>query len=138
MSHSTECKHKPIPEIENKLYPDYDHGSYQRMYIELKEEGVWLSRSFIFYLRSQQTLSVLLSLLVLQISLNVTIWSGVTTSGSLKRYVHLCLFIFKQIFTYILRSHCLFGNYIIIASTLPDTIYSKIIKGFLPHHNTQC
>jgi len=24
---------------ENKLYPDYDHGSYQRMYIELKEEG---------------------------------------------------------------------------------------------------
>jgi hypothetical protein len=38
MSRSTECKHKPIPEIENKLYPDYDHGSYQRMYIELKEE----------------------------------------------------------------------------------------------------
>ena len=38
MSHSTECKHKPIPEIENKLYPDYDHGSDQRMYIELKEE----------------------------------------------------------------------------------------------------
>jgi hypothetical protein len=33
-------KYKPIPEIENKLYPDYDHGSYQRMYIELKEEGV--------------------------------------------------------------------------------------------------
>ena len=26
MSRSTECKHKPIPEIENKLYPDYDHG----------------------------------------------------------------------------------------------------------------
>jgi hypothetical protein len=40
MSCSTECKHKPIPEIENKLYPDYDHGSYQRMYIELEEEGV--------------------------------------------------------------------------------------------------
>jgi hypothetical protein len=39
MSRSTECKHKPIPEIENKLYPDYNHGSYQRMYIELKEEG---------------------------------------------------------------------------------------------------
>ena len=38
MSRSTEYKHKPIPEIENKLYPDYDHGSYQRMYIELKEE----------------------------------------------------------------------------------------------------
>jgi hypothetical protein len=27
-----------ISEIENKLYPDYDHGSYQRVYIELKEE----------------------------------------------------------------------------------------------------
>jgi hypothetical protein len=39
MNRSTECKHKPIPEIENKLYPDYDHGSYQRIYIELKEEG---------------------------------------------------------------------------------------------------
>jgi hypothetical protein len=25
--------------MENKLYPDYDHGPYQRMYIELKEEG---------------------------------------------------------------------------------------------------
>ena len=24
--------------IENKLYPDYDDGLYQRMYIELKEE----------------------------------------------------------------------------------------------------
>ena len=34
-----QCKHKPIPEIENKLYPDYDHDSYQRVYIELKEEG---------------------------------------------------------------------------------------------------
>jgi hypothetical protein len=39
MSCSTECKHKPTPEIENKLYPDYDHGSYQRIYIELREEG---------------------------------------------------------------------------------------------------
>jgi hypothetical protein len=39
MSRSTECKHKPIPEIENKLYPDYDHGSYQRIYTELREEG---------------------------------------------------------------------------------------------------
>jgi hypothetical protein len=38
MSRSTECKHKPMPEIENKLYPDYDHGSYQRIYIELREE----------------------------------------------------------------------------------------------------
>jgi hypothetical protein len=25
-------------EIENKLYPDYDDGLFQRMYIELKEE----------------------------------------------------------------------------------------------------
>jgi hypothetical protein len=40
MSRSTECKHKPVPEIENKLYPDYDHSQYRRrMYIELKEEG---------------------------------------------------------------------------------------------------
>jgi hypothetical protein len=31
MNRSTECKHKPIP--------DYDHGQYQRIYIELKEEG---------------------------------------------------------------------------------------------------
>jgi hypothetical protein len=38
MSHTTHCKHKPIPEIERKLYPDYDNGSYQREYIELKEE----------------------------------------------------------------------------------------------------
>jgi hypothetical protein len=27
-----------IHEIESKLYPDYDDGLYQRMYIELKEE----------------------------------------------------------------------------------------------------
>ena len=39
MSRSTECRHKPIHEIENKLYPDYDHGSFPRMYIELKEEA---------------------------------------------------------------------------------------------------
>ena len=39
MSRSTECRHKLIPEIENKMYPDYDHGSFQRMYIELKEEA---------------------------------------------------------------------------------------------------
>ena len=39
MSCSTECRHKLIPEIENKLYPDYDHGSFQRMYTELKEEA---------------------------------------------------------------------------------------------------
>jgi hypothetical protein len=38
MNHSTQCKHRPIPEIENRLYPDYDNGSYQRVYIELKEE----------------------------------------------------------------------------------------------------
>lgn len=38
MNGSTDCKHKPIPEIENKLYPDYDHGSYSRKWIELKEE----------------------------------------------------------------------------------------------------
>jgi hypothetical protein len=39
MSLSTECKHKLIPEIENKLHPDYDHSQYRRrMYIELKEE----------------------------------------------------------------------------------------------------
>jgi len=29
---------------ENKLYPDYDHGSYRRMYIELKEEGEGVRR----------------------------------------------------------------------------------------------
>ena len=38
MNHSTNCKHRPIYEIENKLYPDYDDGLFQRMYIELKEE----------------------------------------------------------------------------------------------------
>jgi hypothetical protein len=38
MNSSTRCKHRPIYEIENKLYPDYDDGMYQRMYIELKEE----------------------------------------------------------------------------------------------------
>jgi hypothetical protein len=26
MNHSTQCKHKPVHEIENKLYPDYDDG----------------------------------------------------------------------------------------------------------------
>jgi hypothetical protein len=25
--------------MKNKLYPDYDRGSHQRMYIELKEEA---------------------------------------------------------------------------------------------------
>jgi hypothetical protein len=39
MSRSTQCKHRPVHEIESKLYPDYDDGLYQRMYIELKEEG---------------------------------------------------------------------------------------------------
>jgi hypothetical protein len=38
MSRSTICRHRPIYEIENKLYPDYDDGLFQRMYIELKEE----------------------------------------------------------------------------------------------------
>ena len=38
MNSSTKCKHRPIYEIENRLYPDYDDGLYQRMYIELKEE----------------------------------------------------------------------------------------------------
>jgi hypothetical protein len=38
MSRSTICRHRPVREIENKLYPDYDDGLYQRMYIELKEE----------------------------------------------------------------------------------------------------
>jgi hypothetical protein len=38
MNRSTQCKHRLIYEIENKLYPDYDDGLYQRMYIELKEE----------------------------------------------------------------------------------------------------
>jgi hypothetical protein len=39
MNQSTQCKHRPLHEIESKLYPDYDDGLYQRMYIELKEEG---------------------------------------------------------------------------------------------------
>ena len=38
MNSSTRCKHKPLQEIENRLYPDYDDGLFQRMYIELKEE----------------------------------------------------------------------------------------------------
>lgn len=38
MNRSTQCKHKPIHEIESKLYPNHDNGSYQREYIELKEE----------------------------------------------------------------------------------------------------
>jgi hypothetical protein len=28
MSRSTICKHRPVHEIENKLYPDYDDGVY--------------------------------------------------------------------------------------------------------------
>jgi hypothetical protein len=32
------CKHRPVHEIENKLYPDYNDGLFQRMYIELEEE----------------------------------------------------------------------------------------------------
>ena len=48
MNHSTNCKHRPIYEIENKLYPDYDDGLYQRMYIEVKEEvkveDAWLDK----------------------------------------------------------------------------------------------
>jgi hypothetical protein len=32
------CKHRPIHEIERKLYPDYDDGLYQRMYIESEED----------------------------------------------------------------------------------------------------
>jgi hypothetical protein len=38
MNCSTRCKHRPVHEIENRLYPDYDYGLYQRMYIEVKEE----------------------------------------------------------------------------------------------------
>jgi hypothetical protein len=38
MNSSAKCKHRPIHEIESKLYPDYDDGLYQRMYIEVKEE----------------------------------------------------------------------------------------------------
>jgi hypothetical protein len=36
--YATKCKHRPVHEIENRLYPDYDDGLYQRMYIGLKEE----------------------------------------------------------------------------------------------------
>jgi hypothetical protein len=38
MNRSTNCKHKRIPEIENKLFPDYDKATYLRMWVELKEE----------------------------------------------------------------------------------------------------
>ena len=38
MNSSTKCKHRPVHEIENRLYPDYDDGLYQRTYIEVKEE----------------------------------------------------------------------------------------------------
>lgn len=38
MNQSTQCKQRPLLEIESKLYPDCDDGLYQRMYIELKEE----------------------------------------------------------------------------------------------------
>jgi hypothetical protein len=31
-------QHRPVYEIENRLYPDYDDGLFQRMYIELEEE----------------------------------------------------------------------------------------------------
>jgi len=37
MNRSTQFKHRPVHEIENKLYPDYDDGLFQRMYIELNE-----------------------------------------------------------------------------------------------------
>ena len=37
MNSSTKCKHRPVHEIENRLYPDYDDGLFQRMYIELRE-----------------------------------------------------------------------------------------------------
>jgi hypothetical protein len=40
MNRSTQCKHRPIHDIENELYPDYGNGSYQREYIELKEEVI--------------------------------------------------------------------------------------------------
>ena len=40
MNRSTKCKHRPIHDIENELYPDYGNGSYQREYIELKEEVI--------------------------------------------------------------------------------------------------
>ena len=35
---NSSTKHRPVHEIENRLYPDYDDGFYQRMYIELKDE----------------------------------------------------------------------------------------------------
>jgi hypothetical protein len=38
MKCSTQCRHKSVHEIETRLYPDYDDGLYQRMYIELEEE----------------------------------------------------------------------------------------------------
>ena len=38
MNRSTNCKHKRIPEIENKLYPDYDKTNHSRKWVELKEE----------------------------------------------------------------------------------------------------
>jgi hypothetical protein len=31
MNSSTKCKHRPVHEIENRLYPDYDDGMFQRM-----------------------------------------------------------------------------------------------------------
>ena len=34
MNHSTNCKHRPIYEIESKLDPHCDDGLYQKMYIE--------------------------------------------------------------------------------------------------------
>jgi hypothetical protein len=37
MNISISCKHRPIRKIGSKLYPDYDDGLYQRMYIEVKE-----------------------------------------------------------------------------------------------------
>lgn len=40
MNCSTKCNHRPVHEIENRLYPYYDDGLYQNMYIELKEE-IW-------------------------------------------------------------------------------------------------
>jgi hypothetical protein len=49
MNSSTKCTHRPAHEIENRLYPDYDDGLFQRMYIEVKEEVkveyAWLDKS---------------------------------------------------------------------------------------------
>jgi hypothetical protein len=39
LTSTTRCKHRPVHEIESKLYPDYDDGLFQRMYIELNEES---------------------------------------------------------------------------------------------------